>query len=260
VDRPVWAPGQSGTKPAIDRVVVEAPLEIRINGQPVVTVMRTPGHDRELAVGMAVAEGWTEVGEPAAYSLPDPSSLHPEEVGNIAVLELEGSFEPKPRSLASSACGVCGKQAIADLEVRSRPVASRLQVTPEIVAGLPDTLRVEQAVFDRTGGAHAAGLFSASGELLCVREDVGRHNAVDKVVGWAVLGGRELGDTILCVSGRVGFEIAQKAVVAGIPVVAAVSAPSSLAIDVAERFRVTLCGFVRGHDFNVYAHSTRIAR
>jgi FdhD protein len=257
--RPVWDPGDAGAEARSDRVVVEAPLELRVGGAPVVTVMRTPGHDRELALGMALAEGWCERSQPARYSLPDSESLHPEEVGNVAILELDRAIEPRPRFTATSACGVCGKQAIADLELRIRPVSSGLEVSPEVVAGLPDALRAEQSVFEHTGGAHAAGLFSGDGELLCVREDVGRHNAVDKVVGWSVLAGRELADTILFVSGRVGFEIAQKAAVAGIPLVAAVSAPSSLAIDVAERFRVTLCGFVRGHDFNVYAHSIRIA-
>jgi FdhD protein len=159
----------------------------------------------------------------------------------------------------SSSCGVCGKQAIADLELGARPVTSALAVPAGLVAELPERLRAAQTVFDATGGLHAAAAFDAGGALMAVREDVGRHNAVDKLVGWALGAGLvPLEDAILCVSGRLGFEIVQKAVVAGFPVVVAVSAPSSLAVDLAERFRITVCGFTREGRFNVYSHPLRV--
>jgi FdhD protein len=166
-----------------------------------------------------------------------------------------------PRALpATAGCGVCGKASIAALELRAAAVRSDLLVAAERIAELPDRLRAAQAVFSATGGLHAAGAFTASGQLLAAREDVGRHNAVDKLVGWALVGARlPLRDAVLCVSGRLGYEIAHKAVMAGFPVVVSVSAPSSLAVDVAERFRVTLCGFTRAGRFNIYSHPARIA-
>ena len=258
-NRGVWAPGEGGAAPRLDPVTVEAPLEIRVAGEPIVVVMRTPGHDRELAVGMALAEGWATVAAEIEVTRPPAAELHPEEVGNVVELALPGGLRPKARRVASSSCGVCGKQAIADLELRASPVSSAIVVSAQTVSGLPEALRAEQHDFEQTGGVHAAGLFGAGGDRLCIREDVGRHNAVDKVLGWAAHAALDPSDLVLCVSGRVSFEIVQKVVVASVPIIAAVSAPSTLAIDVAERFRITLCGFVRGPGFNVYSHSTRIS-
>ncbi len=245
-----------------DRLVVEAPLELRAGGRSIVVLMRTPGDDEDLARGLLLAEGVTAAGAPPPV-LHRPPGLTAEEEGNV----LETGLDPDAvhaamgaRTLhATASCGVCGKAAIAALEVRATAVRSDLQVSAALIAGLPGRLRAAQAVFAATGGLHAAGLFTDGGEPLAVREDVGRHNAVDKLLGWAHAGGRlPLADAILCVSGRLGYEIVQKAVVAGVPIVAAVSAPSSLAVDLAERFRVTLCGFVRGPTLNVYSHPARV--
>jgi len=259
--RELWRHGRSPGDPesAIDAVVVEAPLELRVAGQAAVVVMRTPGNDEELALGLAITGGWLQPTDPLRVTRVPDDVLPAEERGNVVEIALPGP-RPAPRTLvSSSSCGICGKTAIAELEVRAAAIASRFEVDASLVAALPERMRAEQGVFEHTGGVHAAGLFAADGEILCVREDVGRHNAVDKVVGWAAREGRlPLGEALLCVSGRVSFEIMQKAVVAGVPVVVAVSAPSSLAIDVAERFRVTMCGFVRGGEFNVYAHAMRI--
>jgi FdhD protein len=242
---------------ARDRLVVEAPLELRVAGAPAMVLMRTPGADRELVTGLLYAEGVIARAEELAAMAP-PADLSPDEAGNV--LELGRALEVPARSLASSAsCGVCGKTAIAELEVRAPAVGSPLQVSAAVVAALPARLRAAQAVFAATGGLHAAGLFDAGGEARAVREDVGRHNAVDKLCGWALGAGQvPLDDAVMAVSGRLGFEIVQKAVVAGVPVVVAVSAPSSLAVDLAERFRVTLCGFVREGRFNIYSHPWRV--
>jgi FdhD protein len=180
---------------------------------------------------------------------------------NVVSIRLRAGFTPNlspRRSLSSSACGVCGKSSLQELELRCAVLSSNLLVSPEVLYQLPDRLRQTQKVFDSTGGIHAAGLFSSNGELLVLREDVGRHNAVDKVVGWALINAVRLEDTVLLVSGRGGFEIAQKAVTAGIPVLACVSAPSGLAVAVAKRFGLTLIGFLRGETMNVYAGFERI--
>lgn len=251
-----------------DPVVVEAPLELRSrDGRPLTVTMRTPTGDEEdleLARGLLHGEGVLAAGEADRVRRADPTTLAPDEVGNVVEVALDASTIAErwpPRALAAtSACGVCGKASIAALELRAAPVASDLVVPAALIAELPDRLRAAQHVFDATGGLHAAAAFSPAGELLAVREDVGRHNAVDKVIGWAMAAGRlPLAGAVLCVSGRLGFEIAQKAVVAGCPVAVAVSAPSSLAIDLAERFRLTLCGFTRGGRFNIYSHPARIA-
>lgn len=243
----------------VDQLVVEAPLELRAQGAPWIVIMRTPGHDRELARGLLFGEGIIPAGEPLAH-LAEPPDLPLHDRGNVLETNLPADVHAPARALTSVAgCGVCGKRSLADLELRAEAVRSTLTVPARMVAGLPDALRSAQAVFEQTGGLHAAGLFDAAGALLCLREDVGRHNAVDKVVGWALGAGRvPLGEAILCVSGRLGFEIVQKAAVAGIPVLVAVSAPSTLAVDLAERFRITLCGFTRGGRFNLYSHGSRI--
>ncbi|HEU5059521.1 MAG TPA: formate dehydrogenase accessory sulfurtransferase FdhD [Kofleriaceae bacterium] len=267
-DRRVLRVGEAGEREEDrDAVVVEAPLELRSrDGRSLTVTMRTPAgadDDLELARGLLHAEGVLAAGEADRVRRADPAGLAAEEVGNVVEVDLDADAIAErwpPRALAATAaCGVCGKASIAALELRAPAVTSDLALPAALIAALPDRLGAAQRVFGATGGLHAAGLFSEAGELLVVREDVGRHNAVDKVVGWALAAGRlPLARAVLCVSGRLGFEIAQKAVVAGCPLVVAVSAPSTLAIDVAERFRVTLCGFTREGRFNLYSHPWRI--
>lgn len=239
--------------------MIEAPLELRIAGKPVVVIMRTPGHDHELTRGLLFAEGLIEPDESLA-GMSTPSDVPVELHGDILELGIPAPEKQVARSLiSSSSCGVCGKTAVADLARPLQSSSSGLQVPAAIIAGMPDRLRAAQTVFEATGGLHAAGAFDSSGQLLAVREDVGRHNAVDKLVGWALAQGRvPCAGVILCVSGRLSFEIVQKATAAGFPIVVAVSAPSSLAVDLAERYRITLCGFTRGARFNVYSHSSRV--
>jgi FdhD protein len=214
--------------------------------------MRTPGHDEELALGFLRSEGI------AAVSARPTADL----AANVIDVEVEGDvdFERLSRNFyTSSSCGVCGKGALEAVAVEAPPVESELVVPAVLVAVLPDRLREAQPTFAATGGLHATGLFDASGDLLVVREDVGRHNAMDKVVGWAFGQGLlPLADKMLCVSGRLSFELVQKAVVAGCPVVVAVGAPSTLAVDLARDRGVTLCGFVRGGRVNVYSEAQRI--
>jgi FdhD protein len=226
-----------------DRVVVEAPLQLRARGTPVATVMRTPGHDLELVRGLLHAESVT---------------------GSIVQIDLDaveidvdpGAFAGRGL-LASAACGVCGRVAIADLELRAQEITADTTLALEILARLPDALRAAQSVFGQTGGLHGAALVTPRGELVAAREDVGRHNAVDKVAGWALASGLRARDHVLVLSGRLGYELVQKAVMLGVPIVVAVSAPSSLAIELAERFNVGLAGFVRGSRANLYAHAWR---
>ena len=234
-----------------DRVAVEEPLELRIGGDPVAVTMRTPGHDEELALGFALSEGL----RPLSARVPDDLAA------NTIELEAPG-FDPAriARSFyTTSSCGVCGKGALEAIAVESPPVESTLTISGALVGTLPDRLREAQAAFDSTGGLHATGLFTAAGNLVCAREDVGRHNAMDKVIGRAFLDGLlPLTDHLLCVSGRLSFELVQKAAVAGCPVVVAVGAPSSLAIELAVDRGVTLCGFVRDGRLNVYSLPARI--
>jgi FdhD protein len=236
-----------------DVVAVEEPLEIRIGGVPVAVTMRTPGHDEELALGFCLSEGLRPVGARPADDLSantvevDASSFDP--------ARLQRSF------YTSSSCGVCGKGALEAVAVEAPRVRAELRVPASLVATLPDRLRARQAAFAVTGGLHATGLFDRGGALLCLREDVGRHNAMDKILGWAFSGGRwPLGDTILCVSGRLSYELVQKAAVAGCPLLVAVGAPSSLAVELARDRGVTICGFVRGERFNVYSEPWRVER
>jgi FdhD protein len=236
---------------ATDVVAVEEPLEIRIGGRPVAVTMRSPGHDEELALGFAVSEGL----RPEGARLPDDLAA------NTVLLDAPG-FDPErlARSFyTSSSCGVCGKGALEAVAVEAARVESDLRIDPALLATLPDRLRESQPAFAATGGIHATGLFAADGTLLCLREDVGRHNAMDKVVGWAFREGRlPLADAVLCVSGRLSFELVQKAAVAGCPIVVAVGAPSSLAVELAGDRGVTLCGFVRAGRMNVYTEPWRI--
>jgi FdhD protein len=236
---------------AEELLAVEEPLEIRIGGTPVAVTMRTPGHDEELALGFCLTEGL----EPVAAQVPDDLAANTIEVDAPA-------FDPERirRSFyTSSSCGVCGKGAIEAVQVAAPPVESRLEVREAVVASLPERLREAQLAFAATGGLHATGLFAADGELVCVREDVGRHNALDKVVGRAFLDGElPLAARVLCVSGRLSFELVQKASVAGCPVLVAVGAPSSLAVELAEDRGITLCGFVREGRVTVYTEPWRI--
>lgn len=235
-----------------DAVAVEEPLEIRIGGSPVAVTMRTPGHDEELALGFCLSEGL----HPVAAGVPDDLAANTIDVDAPAV-----DTERLRRSFyTSSSCGVCGKGALEAVAVEAPRVDSQLRAPLALVASLPERLREAQAGFAATGGLHATGLFDAGGTLLCAREDVGRHNAFDKVVGWAFLAERlPLDDCIVCVSGRLSFELVQKAAVAGSPVLVAVGAPSSLAVELARDRGVTLCGFVRGGRANVYTEPWRIA-
>jgi FdhD protein len=239
--------------PTHDVVAVEEPLEIRINGAPVAVTMRTPGHDEELALGFALSEGL----RPMGARLPDDLAA------NTVELDAPG-FDPArlARSFyTSSSCGVCGKGALEAVAVEAPRVESRLSVPAELIGALPDRLRAAQPAFEATGGIHATGLFDEHGELLCLREDVGRHNALDKVIGWAFRAELlPLERAVLCVSGRLSFELVQKASVAGCPLLVAVGAPSSLAIELAKDRGVTLCGFVRGGRLNVYSEPWRVVR
>jgi FdhD protein len=228
-----------------DRVVVEAPLELRARGTPVATIMRTPGHDLELVRGLLHAESVAAGG--CAQAGPDTVEI------DVAPEAFAGRG-----LLASAACGVCGRVAIADLELRAREVTADTAIAHGVLAGLPEALRAAQSVFADTGGLHAAGLATPAGQLVAVREDVGRHNAVDKLAGWALGARIDAATHVLVLSGRLGYELVQKAIMLGVPIIAAVSAPSSLAIELAERFNLALVGFVRGRRANVYAHGWRI--
>ena len=234
-----------------DSVAVEEPLEIRVNGAAVAVTMRTPGHDEELALGFLVSEGINPQGAAP------PGDL----AANTIEVEAE-AFDPaglERHFYTSSSCGVCGKGALEAVAIEAPKVGSELRVSAALLSELPERLRDRQPAFAETGGLHATGLFDPKGELLCLREDVGRHNAMDKVIGWAFGEQRlPLADAILCVSGRLSFELVQKAAVAGCPIVVAVGAPSSLAVDLARDRRGSLCGFVRGGRVNVYSAAWRV--
>ena len=235
-----------------DRLAVEEPLEIRVGGEPVAVTMRTPGDDEELALGFCLTEGL----RPVDAGLPDDLAA------NVVEVEAPGAVLDQVRRsfYTSSSCGVCGKGALEAVEVEAPRIESALEVPFDVVAGLPDRMRAAQATFALTGSLHATGLFAADGELLCLREDVGRHNAMDKVVGWAFRDGRlPLAGSLLCVSGRLSFELVQKAAVAGCPLLVAVGGPSSLAVELADDRGITLCGFVRSGRGTLYTHPQRIA-
>jgi FdhD protein len=233
-----------------DAVAVEEPLEIRVHGEPLAVTMRTPGHDEELALGFLYGEGLID----------GPRDAGPTADFAANIVEVAGPLTRDPnrrRFYTTSSCGVCGKGALEEVAVHSAPLADGPTVTRELAAQLPSHLK--QPTFERTGGLHATGLFDATGRLLLTREDVGRHNAMDKVIGRALLDGLvPLGELILCVSGRLSFELVQKAAVAGAPILVGVGAPSSLAISLAEDRGLTLCGFARGESVNVYTHPQRI--
>jgi FdhD protein len=259
----------AGWTDAGDRLAAEEPLQLLIDGAPLSVVMRTPGHDVELALGLLWAERVitdraqvrevvisAEAGE-RETALPVRGDLV--ESNQVDVRLAARGRLPERSFLSSSACGVCGATTVESLALDLAPVAPGPRVEAALLGGLAERLRTGQRLFDQTGGLHAAGLFSAAGELVLLREDVGRHNAVDKVVGRALLDGRlPLAGHVLVVSGRGGYEIVQKAVAAGIPLVAAVGAPSSLAVATARRFGLTLAGFLREGRFNVYSSPERL--
>ena len=262
--------GEHGRTAARDQVAVEEPLEIRLvywfkaqrKARTVAVTMRTPGHDAELALGFLVTEG-------VVRSATDVLSIHPgglpphNEIQVELAPEVEVDWTRLERHFyTASSCGVCGKTSLDALEIRSSeiPSANCLTVPATLIQSLPAKLRAAQEAFDQTGGLHAAGLFDAAGDLQLVREDVGRHNALDKIIGASLQAGKTpLAGNVLLLSGRASFELLQKSLSAGIPVVAAVGAPSSLAVELAERFQITLLGFVRGQQFNVYTCGWRIS-
>lgn len=246
-----------------DTLAVEEPLEIRVRGESLTVTMRTPGHDIDLVHGFLFGE--TLIGAAAdIHSARYCAGTDDEGRNTYNVLDVglhAPIVLPNRPFLTTGACGLCGRTAVDEVRMRSRyPLpAPQPLLDAEVLAELPDRLRAHQSVFDATGGLHGAGLFTADGPGLVVREDIGRHNAVDKVIGWALRENRiPASDLVLVVSGRASFELAQKAVLAGIPVLAAVSAPSSLAVDLADESGLTLAGFVRGDTMNIYTHPERI--
>ncbi|WP_029113117.1 formate dehydrogenase accessory sulfurtransferase FdhD [Mycobacterium sp. URHB0044] len=259
------ADGVATSRP--DTLAAEEPLEIRVAGRPLTVTMRTPGDDFDLARGFLVSEGILGGKDDIAAirycagAVADGTNTY----NLLDVLLAEGVPLPDPslerNFYTTSSCGLCGKASLEAVRTSSRWRVDRdsLRLTASTISSLPDKLRAAQRVFDRTGGLHAAALFDADGDLWCVREDVGRHNAVDKVIGWALDAGRlPLSGTILMVSGRASFELVQKAVMAGIPALAAVSAPSSLAVDLAREMGLTLIGFLRGSSMNIYSGDERV--
>jgi FdhD protein len=252
-------------KSLIDAVVQEEPLEIRLEvsgvREIINTTMRTSGHDFELAVGWCYAEGIINALEDiqkVSYCVTNKL----EQRFNVVNVKLKKDSLvtiPKRHTLSTSACGVCGKAQLQALEMYAQPLQSELIIYPELVYSLPNKLRAAQKIFDATGGIHAAALFSSSGELLALREDVGRHNAVDKLIGWAIMQNQAVENAILLVSSRAGFEITQKTIRAKIPILVSLSAPTSLAVEVAREFNQTLIGFLRQNQMNVYAGASRIA-
>jgi FdhD protein len=245
----------------MDAVATEEPLQVLVGGQPFAVIMRTPGADRELSIGFLLAE---RVITSAAdvqdiRRAPEQRNLVDVTVTDAATARLEDIHRTRRLVTTNSSCGLCGRVTIESLQVDAPPIRADWVIPCSLVRQLPDTVRRAQAVFEETGGLHAAALFDRDGRLELLAEDVGRHNAVDKVIGQMVLGGRlPLENSILFVSGRTSFEIIQKAFLAGIPLVAAVSAPSSLAVELASEAGITLLGFVRGRRFNVYSHRWRV--
>jgi FdhD protein len=250
-----------------DRLVVEEPMELRVDGRPLAVTMRTPGHDIELAHGFLLTEGVIgSVNDIVTARYCDSLDERGRNTYNVLDVALASGVAAPPSGVnrnfyTTSSCGVCGKASLEAVRLCSRftPADDSFQISPQTLFILPDMLRASQRLFDSTGGLHAAGLFTAEGDLLVAREDVGRHNAVDKVLGWALLNDRiPARGCLLMVSGRASFELVQKAVMAGVPMLAAVSAPSSLAVELAAESGLTLVGFLRGTTMNVYAGAERI--
>ncbi len=255
----LWALRSGTALERDDHLAAEEPLEIQVDGTAPVITMRTPGHDRELAAGLLLSEGLVQARD-------DLEQLdHVPGRDNLLHVRLRSFSEAKGArlrrsSLSNSACGVCGKERLnLDLLEALPPLAAGPTLAPALLAELPERLRAAQSLFERTGGLHAAALFDADGEMEALREDVGRHNAVDKLMGWALLEDRlPLDRRIVLLSGRASFELLQKCIMARVPVVCAISAPSSFAVDLARRFGVTLIGFLRNERFNVYSVPERV--
>ncbi|MBW8713481.1 MAG: formate dehydrogenase accessory sulfurtransferase FdhD [Acidobacteria bacterium] len=260
--------GRGDGKPVEDLAATEEPLEVRLHGKPFSVIMRTPGADRELAAGFLLSEGvihsHEDLGAVEHCRHPDHPDVH-----NIVDVYLMGDatarvnehLEQRRNIMTSSSCGLCGRLTIESLRCQLAPLAADVRIRSDVAAGLPQTLRARQTVFDETGGLHGAGLFALDGTCCGSAEDVGRHNAVDKVIGSMLFQERvPLSEYALAVSGRASFEIIQKAWIGGIPIVCAVSAPSSLAIELADEAGITLLGFVRNGGFNLYTHQQRIDR
>ena len=264
---PVQKVSGDSSAPVQDLLAVEEPLEIRLGQKPVSITMRTPGHDFELAAGFLFTEGIlhdrAEIGDVFWTKM---AVANPRQLGNSVTVELKPGVEVDLDRLerhfyTSSSCGVCGKASIEAIQMQGCPMLPHNAplVAATVIHRLPETLRREQPVFERTGGLHAAALFDPQGKLQLLREDVGRHNALDKLIGAEMLAGRTpLSGCLLLVSGRASFELVQKALMAGIPILAAVGAPSSLAVETAQRFNLTLLGFVRDGRFNIYSGASRI--
>jgi FdhD protein len=243
-----------------DDIVTEEPLEIRVNGESFSVTMRTPGDDFDLAIGLLWTEGIIhsrdEIGT-IAYC-PDEEQPELKNIVNAGLVDAGRKLESSRRLWSNSSCGLCGKATLDAIRQVCQPVVSSVNVAFDLLCSLPTRLREAQANFERTGGIHAVALFDDQGSLLVLREDIGRHNAVDKVLGAALTHGLSLTDVIMMVSGRLGFEIVQKALVAGVPIVASISAPSSLAVELANDFGMTTVGFLRGRSMNIYTHPQRI--
>jgi FdhD protein len=263
-----WNDGELRRKD--DYLAAEEPLEIRLGDEPMSVTMRTPGHDLELAAGFLFTEGLVQQrNQLTALEIPaqENGSQDGSRTGNVVQVRISWDAAPDMEKMrrnffAASSCGICGKASIEAIRARNLTTPNPdFRLDAEVLLRLPQKLRSAQDVFERTGGLHAAALFDPRGELLVLREDIGRHNAVDKVIGWALLENRvPISDSVLLVSGRGGFEIIQKAIVAGLPLVASVSAPSSLAVQLARELRLTLIGFLRGTRFVIYSGEERIAR
>lgn len=263
---PVTRVGPAGAQHTTDLAAAEEPLDVRLHGKSFAVIMRTPGHDRELAVGFLQSERVIrtaeELGAVEHCRHPDQSRVH-----HVVDVFLRGNaasrvpavLEQRRQVMANSSCGICGRSTIDELAAALPPIGDHPPVALDLLRTLPDRLRATQATFDETGGLHGAALFTADGELIISAEDVGRHNAVDKLFGWIVINEPRIQPAVLVVSGRVAFEIVQKAWIGGVPIVAAVSAPTSLAVDLAEAAGIALLGFVRGASLNIYTHTARIA-
>lgn len=252
----IWKQVSDQRRPVSDDVAREEPLQITVDGTPVAVVMRTPGHDEDLVKGFLLTEGLIK-------SLDSVSRIDLENKQNHAYVFLADDVVLDHARLSrnlfsASSCGICGKASIEAIQQNAPPIESGFKISSDVILGLPDALRAAQEVFSNTGGLHAAALVTADGEILILREDVGRHNAIDKVIGWATEQKINLTNTLLQVSGRVSFEVMQKALVARIPIVSAISAPSSLAVEFARESDQTLIGFLRPPKFNIYSSPERI--
>ncbi len=247
-----------------DLVAVEQPLELRFHGKPATVLMRTPGHDLELALGFLFHEGIiTSLEQVQSVDRPEGDSGHEEDPANILSLLLDTPSRIKGLDrffFSTSSCGACGKKSLDSVAVHGPMVQGNFVVAPSFLSTLPERLMPHQTLFHQTGGVHACGLFTPKGELVCLREDIGRHNALDKLAGFALVKQlHPLSFGILVLSGRVGYEMVQKAIISGIPMIVAVGAPTSLAVELCEKWGITLVGFLRGQKMNVYTHPNRVS-